>query len=311
MSFIGVQSDIAVSPENPFEDIKRLKRIGFSSIDFSLHAYLKNKQLYQKELNTFFDKSITELYEYFTPLKQAVEENNMQVFQMHMPYPNYVPGASDELNSYLRDVVAVKSMEICRFLNCKYIVIHGLKLATYLGSEEAEWEKTKEFLEALAPLAKEYEITMCIENIYIGVGKHIIEGPCCNAKKAAIRIDEMNEKFGAPVLGFCFDTGHANLVGIDFYDFIKTLGPRLKVLHVHDNDGVADLHQIPFTFTKTRENDPSTDWDGFTKGLREIGFRGAINFETSPVLKSFPCELRENALKMIYEIGCYFESKIL
>lgn len=311
MSFISVQSDIAVSPEHPLEDLKRLKGIGFCAIDFSLHAFLKNKQLYQKELNTFFDKTEEELYEYFRPLKEALAECDMEVFQMHMPYPNYVPGASEELNGYLRDVVAVKSMKLCKFLNCKYIVIHGFKLAKFLGSEEAEWEKTKEFLEALAPFAKEYGITMCIENIYTSVGKHIIEGPCCNAKKAAKRIDEMNEKFGAEVLGFCFDTGHANLVGIDFYDFITTLGSRLKVLHVHDNDGVSDLHQVPFTFTKTRENDPNTDWDGFVKGLHEIGFTGAINFETSPVLKSFPKELQETALRTIYEIGCYFEDTIL
>lgn len=39
-------------------------------------------------------------------------------------------------------------------------------------------------------------------------------------------------------LVFCFDTGHANFVGIDFEKFITTLGNRLKVLHLHDNDGI-------------------------------------------------------------------------
>ena len=33
----------------------------------------------------------------------------------------------------------------------------------------------------------------------------------------------MNDKYGAEVLGFCFDTGHANLVGIKFQEFIETL----------------------------------------------------------------------------------------
>ena len=70
---------------------------------------------------------------------------------------------------------------------------------------------------------------------------------------AVKRIDEMNDKYGAEVMGFCFDTGHANLVGIKFQEFIQTLGSRLKVLHVHDNDGMADLHQVPFTFTRSRE----------------------------------------------------------
>ena len=44
---VGVQSSIAVNHEEPLEDLKRLKEIGFSSIDFSLHSYLTNKDLYK------------------------------------------------------------------------------------------------------------------------------------------------------------------------------------------------------------------------------------------------------------------------
>ena len=113
----------------------------------------------------------------------------------------------------------------------------------------------------------------------------------------------MNEKYGAEVLGFCFDSGHANLVGIDFEDFIKTLGPRLKVLHLHDNDGLRDLHQIPYTFTKTRENKSSTDWEGFVRGLRGIHFDGVLNFETAPVLKAFPEEMKKR-LKKYIKVRC-------
>ena len=68
---------------------------------------------------------------------------------------------------------------------------------------------------------------------------------------------------------------------------------------------MADLHQVPFTFTRSRENKPSTDWEGFVKGLKAIGYDGVLSFETSPVLKSFPEELRGEALRMIYRIGCY------
>ena len=41
------------------------------------------------------------------------------------------------------------------------------------------------------------------------------------------------------------------------------------------------------------------------KGLKAIGYDGVLSFETSPVLKSFPEELRGEALRMIYRIGCY------
>ena len=110
------------------------------------------------------------------------------------------------------------------------------------------------------------------------------------------------------MLGFCFDTGHANLVGIDFESFMGTLGSRLKVLHIHDNDGISDLHQIPFTFTRTRENRPSTDWEGFVRGLRAIDFQGVLSFETAPVLSSFPDEMKGDVLAFIARIGRWFEA---
>ena len=137
-----------------------------------------------------------------------------------------------------------------------------------------------------------------------------MEGPGCDAKKAVKRIDEFNEKYKTEVLGFCFDIGHANLVGLDVYDFVVTLGKHLKVLHLHDNDGIQDLHQIPFTFTKTRENTTSTDWNSFIEALKKIKFEGVLSFETAPVLNAFPEEMKLDTLIFIEKIGEYLAKKI-
>ncbi len=112
------------------------------------------------------------------------------------------------------------------------------------------------------------------------------------------------------MLGFCFDTGHANLVGLDMEQFITTLGNRLKVLHIHDNDGVSDLHQIPYTFAKTRENKSSTDWEGFIRGLQNISFQGVLSFETAPVLTAFPEVMKRDTLAFIARIGEYFAGRL-
>ena len=307
---VGVQTKNVVTDENPLEGFKLLKKSGFSCCDFSLNSYLSNLLLYRKETNGFFAQSDGQLETFFTQHKQAASEAGICIHQMHMPYPNYVPNGGKELNDYLRNVVAPKSLRICNFFECKYIVVHGFKLAHYFGSEEPEWDRTQEFLEYLAPMAKELGITVCIENLYDSVGGHLVEGPCCDARKAVDRIDSINEKYGAEVLGFCFDTGHANIVGIDFEEFITTLGDRLKVLHIHDNDGIGDLHQIPYTFTKTRENKTSTDWDGFIRGLKKVKFDKVLSFETAPVLSAFPSVLKEDALKLIAKIGNYFAAEL-
>ena len=307
---ISVQTQNVVLDDNPLQGFQLLRDKGFGAVDFSLNGYLKNTDLYRNKLNPFFEQSIEELYDYFANHKEASTKTGVRIHQMHMPYPNYIPTATDKVNEFLLSQMAPKSMLLCNFFDCKYIVVHGLKMKKYLGSEELEWQQTRKFLDKILPMAAEMDITVCIENLYESSGKHIVEGPCCNAEKAIERIDEINKEYGIEVLGFCFDTGHANLVGIDFESFITTLGARLKVLHTHDNDGVSDLHQLPFVFTKTRENAPSTDWNGFVAGLKKIGYDGTINFETAPVLKSFPDEMKEDALNMIAGVGRYFARKV-
>ncbi len=307
---IGVQSKDIVYDENPAEGFEMMRCAGFSCCDFGLNAYLTNTQLYSYEVNDFFSKPVGELEKYFAAHKRGAKGAGIRICQMHMPYPVYIPGANEDMNRYLMRTVAPKSMDICAFFECPYIVVHGFKLARNLGTEEAEWEQTERFLESLVPIARERNITICMENIYTNIGSHLVEGPCCDVKKAVERIDHMNEKYGEEVLGFCFDTGHANLVGIDFEDFIVTLGKRLKVLHIHDNDGIRDLHQIPFTFTRSRENMSATDWEGFIKGLQRIGFDRVLCFETAPVLSAFPQKMKQDVLKFIAQTGNYFAGEI-
>ena len=307
---IGVQSKGVISEQEPLEGFEMLRRAGFSCCDFSLNSYLLNSALYDFQLNNFFDQPVCELETFFAPVINSAKAAGIRINQIHMPYPNYIPGAPDEFNEYLVDVVAPKSMEICAFFECPYIVVHGFKLMRYLGSEELEWQRTERFLESLAPMAKKLGITICIENLYTNIGSHIVEGPCCDARKAVRRIERMNTKFGAEVLGFCFDTGHANLVGIDMEDFIITLGGHLKVLHIHDNDGIGDLHQIPFTFTRSRENKPSSDWEGFLRGLRKIKYDKVLSFETAPVLSAFPEVMKQDVLNFIAGIGRYFAGEL-
>ncbi len=308
---IGVQTQNVISDLQPDTGFQLLAQTGFTCADFSLNSYLSNSSIYRSDISHFFDRTGQELETFFKPHKLGAETAGITISQMHMPYPLYVSKGSSELNDYLIHEVAPKSMVVCDFLGCPYIVVHGFKLARFLGTEESEWAQTEKFIDSIAPMAKEMGITVCIENLYERFGRHIIEGPCCDAKKAADRIDRMNEKYGAEVLGFCFDTGHANLVGIDFEDFIVTLGSRLKVLHIHDNDGIGDLHQIPFTFTRNRENTSSTDWEGFVSGLRKINYNGVLSFETAPVLASFPQELKQGVLEFLSRIGQYWGEKIV
>lgn len=59
-------------------------------------------------------------------------------------------------------------------------------------------------------------------------------------------MDRYLERYPAERLGICFDCGHANLLGDRMYQMEKRKD-RMAATHIHDNDGVNDLHKPVFT----------------------------------------------------------------
>lgn len=297
---VGVQSKGIVYDKDPLEGFEMMKRAGFSCCDFCLDSYFTNRSFCSPKDDDFFQQSVRELKNFFAPHKEAADTAGIKINQMRMPgLINITDAAKGKINDLIQ-TAAVKSMEICAFFGCPYIVVHG---PGAVGGLEADWEWTEKYLDFLAPMAKDLKITMCIEN-------RNMEGSRCDAGKAAAYIDRMNEKYGAEVLGFCFDTGHANLSGIDPEDFIMALGGRMKVLHIHDNDGIRDLHQIPFTFSGDCGNASPTDWDVFIRGLRKIQFDKVLSFETASALSAFPRKMKQDVLRFVAQIGSYFVGEI-
>ena len=60
-------------------------------------------------------------------------------------------------------------------------------------------------------------------------------------------------------VGFCWDSGHENAFSHG-ENFLDAYADRLLAMHLHDNDGIHDLHGMPFTGT--------VDWDAAVRGLR-------------------------------------------
>lgn len=307
---VGVQSKGIVYDNNPLEGFEMMKRTGFSCCDFRLDSYLTDSSFGFPEDNDFFQRSVGELKSFFAPHKEAAEIVGIEIHQMYMPYPVYIPNTRDEKSRYLMQTAASKSMEICAFFQCPYMVVHGLGCAGISGEYAAAQEWISQFVETLAPMAKELKITICIENGYTNIGNHSMEEHYHDVKNAVAFIDHMNIKYGAEVLGFCFDTGQANLAGINFEDFIIQLGSRLKVLHIYDNDGIRNLMQIPFTSSVDCGNAYPTDWDGFVRSLRKIQFDKVLSFDIAPALSAFPGKMKQDVLRFAAQIGSYFVGEI-
>ena len=102
-------------------------------------------------------------------------------------------------------------------------------------------------LEKMADCAAENGFLLCLENsVYIDYLYATME-----------RLKDH------PAVRFTFDTGHRNEFARE-YDLLGAFGDRLAVTHIDDNDGVNDLHLMPF--------DGNIDWERDARQLATTEF---------------------------------------
>ena len=75
------------------------------------------------------------------------------------------------------------------------------------------------------------------------------------------------------IVGFCLDTGHANLGPDSPADYINALGERLIAIHWQDNNGTGDDHLFPGI--------GSIPWADFFAALTEVGYDLPVTVESS------------------------------
>ncbi len=303
---IGVQTKGILPEMNPDKGFGMIKEAGFSRVDINIDTFLKNTDLYAGKTNKFFDAEVEELFVYFSQYKDAMEKYGIRPSQMHAPYPVRVEGRPQQ-NQYMQGTVIPKSILIAEALGVPWMVVHPFKMQ-YIYDRERERRENVEYFKLLIPLLKQCKVGICFENLYEGIGYRLTEGVCANPDDAVWYVDTLNDYAGEEVFGFCLDAGHLQLVKRDPYEFITKMGSRLKILHLHENDAVGDLHQMPYTFGSN--NGEGQMWDRIYKGLKSINFNGTLSFETYPCVNSFPKGMSVSVLKAIHGIGEYMAGRI-
>ena len=300
---VGVQSGGLFTMANCEEGLRTMAEHGFKCCDFNIDVLLPGDQIRKGEPAGFFDQPIEDILDFFAPLKEAAEKYDIEISQMHGPFPMWVQDR-DAMNEYTI-MATEKCFAVMQYVGCKNIVVHPTN-AQYLLSKESEREINLSIYRRLIPAAKKYGITICLENLFATIKGRILEGPCADVAEIAWYIDKLNEEAGENIFGFCLDVGHANLYGRNMYEYIKGIGHRLTVLHIHDNDGLSDLHMLPYSYTRNGGRDYNIDWPGFIKGLHDIGYCGNLCFETFRCMSAYPKSVHPQLLDLIYGIGKHF-----
>lgn len=298
MNRIGVQTARWFDKEDPLSSLRYIKKCGFDAVDYNIDTYMKTGRLLKEGIfPTVFDLEPKEFLEQFKPLKKASEKTGVVISQMHAPFPVYYEG-EEEINAHIF-MALDKCFALCEYVSCPAIVVHPTKA----GSAEAEWELNLRIYRSLIPVIKKYKgVKICLENLFARRAGRIEEGRLTNADDACRMIDLLNEEAGGEYFGFCFDVGHANLTHRNIKEYVKKMGHRLTILHIHDNNGREDQHLMPYTCLSNAD-EHVCDWQGFVEGLKEIGYEGTLAFETFRVMSTFPQGVRTQVLSLLAAIG--------
>lgn len=255
------------------EAIKIMAESGFDALDYSMFDLTRE------------DNPLThdDWRERMQSFRTIAEENGIGFNQTHAPFPAFKEG--DEEYNTTTFPLLVRSIEVTAILGAKHVVMHPQPT----GGNDLE--KNVAFFSRLAPYCKQFGVKIAIENL---IGDAFFAKP----EQLGALIDALDSDCFTGLL----DIGHASINGVGAPQFIKDFGTRLSALHVHDNDTVHDLHNLPYT--------KGLDWEAICTALAENGYNGDFTFEAGFFIRQFPKELARDAYRMMAAVGKYLVAKI-
>ena len=252
------------------ERYKKVAEFGFDAIDFTLWDVKSPVYtLGEDEAKKFLENE-----------RKLIEEAGIFVSQVHAP--GGVPTDADVEN---RMVEMKKSIWAAHHLGCKNWVAHPLMTYSYFdrGTEDAKktFDVNVSFYRELSDYAKDFGVTICIENL-----------PC---KDYSISKPEetlnLIKAIGKDNVKMCLDTGHVTVWrDLNLRDEVLKLGDIIKVLHVHDNELFVDGHLFPYY--------GQTNWKEFVDTLKEINYEGVFSMEI-PINENYPDDAFEYLAKAL------------
>lgn len=137
-----------------------------------------------------------------------------------------------------------------------------------MEDKQARYDSWMENLRQLSEYVEGTGVTLCLENLN-----------SMEETRKPENLLQMIRDAGGKNMGICLDTGHLHLSNtagtthVTHGDFIRLCGDKLQALHIVDNNGDNDTHQMPFS-ART-----GVDWVDVMRGLRDIDYKGLFNLE--------------------------------
>ena len=221
---------------------------GFDGLDLSL-------DLFTDLGNPFCVEG--DIYSVLYSLGNRAKNRGLTIPSCHLPF--YMPNPDDKaaMKPFIRGLN--EGIKAAAYLKIPAAVIHPIVRHSSVCNYNRWKEENLAFLSPLRELAAQKGVTLCIENMtgipYPHQPRELVFGS--RAKDIRWLADKLDT-------GICWDFGHANLTGLCQSAELHTVGDRLRMVHIHDNNAKTDNHLLPF--------DGDVDWADASEGLRAIGY---------------------------------------
>lgn len=191
----------------------------------------------------YFDKDYKDFPKY-------ADRAGLFVENTHAPYikANSIWQDTAEGQDYVDHII--NCIIDCNTYRIPTLVVHPINGNEPLPTTDIGIERFKRIIDR----AEKYSINLAIEN-----------------QGNADYIGYVFDRLKSDKLKFCFDSGHERYYS-PHIDLLDLYGDKLVALHLHDNNGSEDTHELPFT--------GAVDWCRITNRLKSINYKGAVALET-------------------------------
>ena len=264
----------------PLQDsLHRHKELGYSALDLNMCAVGR----FESELNG------EDWKERAAALREEADRIGTKIVQSHLPYRTAAHRTAEDIETLNR--LSLRALEISAICGVKWAVIHPLHDPAFPAeaAEEQIRYNTEAYRDLIA-LAKEKGVGLAFENC---ADSDKVRRFASTATELAAFVDSLD----SPLMGACWDFGHANLTYGDTQTWaIRKMGSRIKALHFADNFGLRDDHVAPFL--------GKIKWEEIMKVLKEIGYNGPLVVEVMQN-NTMPDALKNSSMNFLTDICRY------
>jgi sugar phosphate isomerase/epimerase len=239
---LSMTTDYVKYTGDPFPGIRKIARAGFSHIHWC-HEWCTAHVYNSLEIET---------------IQRELGILGVKLLDLHAPHGmGWGWGSAQEEERQSALALIGNRIEMTGSLGGGAVVVHLPRKPADPGQADSWRASLRRSLETLAPVSERAGVTVALENM-----------PDDDFDEIGALFGEFPPEF----LGLCYDSGHGNM-GRDGLEGLEKLSHRLVSVHLHDNDGLADAHSLPFRGT--------VDWERLAGCMASSSYGGCVSLESN------------------------------